>query len=94
VTHFSRSSTRTLREGVIVDGRRYSPERLREAITAAKTRAAKLDLLVEQGDFYRAYALSYREGEKYSRLEHDPSRSDLLVQILKPRVPLPARAKK
>jgi hypothetical protein len=41
---------------------------------------------VENAEYINNYKLDYQEGEKYPHLERDPSKPDLLEQILKPRV--------
>ncbi|HEY6147671.1 MAG TPA: M61 family peptidase, partial [Thermoanaerobaculia bacterium] len=56
---------------VAVNGRRWSHEILREAIRdSAKT---ALELLVENGDYYRSHRLDYAGGERYPKLERDAS---------------------
>ena len=69
---------------VAVNGRRWSADLLREAVEATKTGGA-LDLLVENGQFFRTHPLDYKEGAKYPKLERNPSSPDLLSEILKPR---------
>jgi predicted metalloprotease with PDZ domain len=68
-----------------VNGRRFSVARLREAVGAAKGTAAKIDLIVENGDFLKSHALDYHEGERYPRLVRDETKPDLLSLITKPR---------
>jgi predicted metalloprotease with PDZ domain len=71
-----------------VDGRRWShsrfPNLLREAIGAAKGRSQPLRLLVENADYYRTIEVDYHGGERYPHLERDPSKPDLLGEIIKP----------
>jgi predicted metalloprotease with PDZ domain len=68
---------------VAVNGRRFSPEILREAIKASKNSSATVDLLVENTDYYKTYKLDYHGGEKYPHLVRDESKPDLLSEILK-----------
>jgi len=68
---------------VAVNGRRFSPEILRDAIKAAKGTTATVDLLVENTDYYKTYKLDYHDGEKYPHLVRDESKPDLLSDILK-----------
>jgi predicted metalloprotease with PDZ domain len=68
---------------VAVNGRRFSPEILRDAIKAAKGSSAMIDLLVENADYYKTYKLDYHGGEKYPHLVRDESKPDLLSEILK-----------
>ena len=70
---------------VAVNGRRWSRESLREAIRGS--RSAPVELLVENGDFYRTHRLEYSGGERYPRLERDAGKPDLLTSILRPLAP-------
>ena len=64
---------------VAVNGRRWSREILRAAIRASRT--APVELLVENGEFFRTYRLDYAGGERYPRLERDTAKTDLLSSI-------------
>ena len=66
-----------------VNGRRFTPEILREAVKAAKSASATIELLVENADYYKTYKLDYHGGEKYPHLIRDDSKPDLLSEILK-----------
>jgi len=68
---------------VAVNGRRFSPEILREAIKAAKNSSATIDLLIENNDYFKTFKLDYHGGEKYPHLTRDQSKPDLLAEILK-----------
>jgi predicted metalloprotease with PDZ domain len=57
---------------VAVNGRRFTPEIVRDAIKAAKS-----------GDYYKTYKIDYHAGEKYPHLVRDDSKPDLLTDILK-----------
>ena len=70
---------------VAVNGRRFTPEVLRDAIRAAKSSSVTVDLLVENADYYKTCKLDYHEGEKYPHLVRDDSKPDLLSEILKAR---------
>ncbi|HYM75858.1 MAG TPA: M61 family peptidase [Candidatus Dormibacteraeota bacterium] len=70
---------------VAVNGRRFSPEILRDAIKSAKTGTSTIDLLVENSDYYKTYKLDYHAGEMYPHLVRDESKPDLLTDILKAR---------
>ncbi len=70
---------------VAVNGRRFSPEVLRDALKAAKTGSAPIELLVENTDYYKTYRIDYHGGEKYPHLVRDESKPDLLTDILKAR---------
>jgi predicted metalloprotease with PDZ domain len=68
---------------VAVNGRRFAPEVLRDAIKSAKNSTATIDLLVENADYYKTFKLDYHGGEKYPHLVRDDSKPDLLSEILK-----------
>jgi predicted metalloprotease with PDZ domain len=70
---------------VAVNGRRFSPEILRDAIKTAKQSSTPIDLLVENSDYYKTYNINYHAGEKYPHLVRDDSKPDLLSDILKAR---------
>ncbi len=69
---------------VAVNGRRWSPEVLREAVRGSKSSQETLDLLVENNSYFKTYRLNYHGGERYPHLERDQGRPDLLTQIIKP----------
>ena len=66
-----------------VNGRKYSPEVLRDALTAGKGGTAPLELLVENTDYYKTYKVDYHGGERYPHLVRDESKPDLLSEIYK-----------
>ena len=68
---------------VAVNGRRFSPEVLQDALKAAKDSTAPIELLVENTDYYKTYKIDYHGGEKYPHLVRDESKPDLLTDILK-----------
>jgi predicted metalloprotease with PDZ domain len=70
---------------VALNGRGYSADVLRDALTATKQTTVPLELLIENAGYYRTYALDYHDGERNPILERVPSRPDLLGDILKPR---------
>jgi predicted metalloprotease with PDZ domain len=66
-----------------VNGRRFSPQLLRDGI-AATADGRQLQLLVEQDGFFTDYGLDYEGGDRYPALERIPEQPDLLTQILSP----------
>jgi predicted metalloprotease with PDZ domain len=69
---------------VAVNGRRFTPDILREALRAAKGSGPNMELLLTNGDFFKSYNLNYHGGEKYAHLVRDSSRPDVLSEIIKP----------
>lgn len=70
---------------VAINGRRFSAEVLHDALRAGKAVPAPLELLVENGDFFRTYRVDYHGGDRYPHLTRDPKKPDLLAAILKAR---------
>jgi len=66
-----------------VNGRRFSPERLDDAL-AESVAARKIELLLLEGDRFRTIELDYRDGPRYLELVRDESKPDLLAEILRP----------
>lgn len=68
---------------ITVNGRPWSTDVLHEAITAAKSGTTPIELVVENGSFTGAYKLNYHGGERYPHLERDPTKPDLLGEVIK-----------
>jgi predicted metalloprotease with PDZ domain len=67
-----------------VNGRKYTPDILRDALKGGKGNGPNLELLIVNGDYYKSYSLNYHEGEKYAHLVRDESKPDMLSDIIKP----------
>ncbi|MGB9471756.1 MAG: hypothetical protein WBQ59_20590, partial [Candidatus Acidiferrum sp.] len=77
---------------VAVNGRKWNPDILRDAIARTKNGKEPIELLTENGDFYQTYRIDYHGGERYPHLEPIGGKTDLLTEITKmkaPAVPLP-----
>lgn len=72
-------------EIVAVDGKVYSGDALKEAVTAAKGTTAPIRLLVKTGERYRDIAIDYHGGLRYPRLEKIGTGEGGLDRLLKPR---------
>lgn len=72
-----------------VNGRRWKTELLHGALKAAKGGTDPIELLVENGDYFRTCRVDYHGGPRYPHLERDPARPDLLSVILEPRAKNP-----
>jgi len=68
---------------ITVNGRPWSTDVLHEAIAAAKSSTTPIELVVENGSFTGAYKLNYHGGERYPHLERDPTKPDLLGEVIK-----------
>ncbi len=71
---------------VAVNGRRFSRDVLRDAIRATKS-GEKLELLVENGEYFETHGLAYAGGLRYPQLERDETKPDLLSRIITARAP-------
>jgi predicted metalloprotease with PDZ domain len=69
---------------VAVNGKDYSPEALKDAVTAAKTAKAPIELLVKNVDVYSTVKIDYHGGLKYPHLVRAKG-NDLLTAITAPR---------
>jgi predicted metalloprotease with PDZ domain len=76
---------------VAVDGRRYTNDRLRDALRLARGGTEPIELLVENADTFRVCKVDDHGGERYPVLVRDPSRPDLLSAIGKPLVPVSSK---
>ncbi len=66
-----------------VNGRKFSPQVLRDALQKGRASSETLDLLVENTEYYRTFKLDYHGGEKYPHLVRDETKPDLLSEIIK-----------
>jgi predicted metalloprotease with PDZ domain len=69
---------------VAVNGRKWSPSVLHEALKAAQGSDRPIDLLVENAQFFKTYSVAYHDGEKNPHLERASGEPDILGDILKP----------
>jgi predicted metalloprotease with PDZ domain len=69
---------------VAVNGRKFTPGVLREALKAGKTTSRPLELLVLNDDYYRTDAVDYHGGERYPQLVREEGKTDVLDEIAKP----------
>jgi predicted metalloprotease with PDZ domain len=70
---------------VAVNGRKYSNDDLKGAITAAKGGKQPIRLLVKKGDLYRTVSLNYHDGLRYPTLERVGTGPSSLDALLAPR---------
>jgi len=68
---------------IAVNGRKFSPEVLHDAIKSAKGGKDPIELLVENTDYYKTFKLDYHDGEKYPHLVRDEAKPDLMTEIVK-----------
>jgi hypothetical protein len=70
---------------VAVNGRRFSFQVFRDALSAGKNSSQPLQLLIENTNYFRTFNLDYHGGEKYPHLVRDESKPDMLTDIVRPR---------
>jgi predicted metalloprotease with PDZ domain len=71
---------------VAVNGRRFSTDDLRRAIAASKDTQGPIELIVENGSYFRTLQINYHGGLRYPHLERVSGGQDLLAAIAAPRV--------
>jgi hypothetical protein len=69
---------------IAVNGRKFDPDILRDALKAGKGNGPNLELLVMNGDYFKTFTLNYHDGEKFAHLVRDESKPDILSDIIKP----------
>jgi len=77
---------------VAVNGRRWTPEVLHEAIRRAKGGKEPIELLVENEEYFQNYRIDYHGGERYPHLERN-GKPDLLSEVARMKAPAVPLAK-
>ncbi len=70
---------------VAVNGREFSADTIKEAITAAKGGTAPIELLVKRGNRYDTLRIAYHGGLQYPHLERIAGKPDRLSELYKAR---------
>nr|WP_158185624.1 tetratricopeptide repeat protein [Xanthomonas hyacinthi] len=70
---------------VAVNGREYSADTIKDAITAAKGGTAPIELLVKRGNRYDTLRIAYHGGLQYPHLERIAGKPDRLSELYKAR---------
>jgi len=70
---------------IAVNGRRYTAEVLDAAIAAAQADHKPIELMVENGDFFRVLSVSYFDGPRWPHLTRVEGSSDSLTEVLRAR---------
>lgn len=74
---------------VAVNGRKFSPDVMRDALKASKNSREPLQLLIENAEYFKAVSLDYHDGLRYPHLVRDSSKPDFIGDIIKPKVTTP-----
>jgi hypothetical protein len=67
---------------VAVNGRHWKEDLLTTAVKEGKDGSAPLELLVENGDFFRTHAVDYHGGLRYPHLVRAEGKEDRLAAVL------------
>jgi predicted metalloprotease with PDZ domain len=68
---------------IAVNGRRWSPVQLHTALVEAHRTSQAIEMIVENGEFYKTYSLAYFDGDVQPHLQRDRSQDDVLTEIFK-----------
>jgi predicted metalloprotease with PDZ domain len=74
---------------IAVNGKAYSAEALKSAITDAAKGGPLVELIVRNQDLFRTVRIDYRDGLRYPHLEPIAGKADGLQAVLAPRAPKP-----
>jgi predicted metalloprotease with PDZ domain len=69
---------------IAVNGRKWKPDVLSDAVKSAQRSEGPINLLVENGQFFQTYSVPYHDGNRFPHLERDSSKPDLLGRMLAP----------
>lgn len=72
---------------IAINGRKWTPDMLRDSIARAKNSKQPIELLAENGDFFQTYRIDYHGGERYPHLEPASGKTDILTEITKMKAP-------
>lgn len=67
-----------------VNGRKWTPPLLHQAIKTAQGSSQSIELLVENAQFFKTISVDYHDGEKNPHLERISNQPDVLGEMLKP----------
>jgi predicted metalloprotease with PDZ domain len=75
---------------IAINNKPFSPGAMSAALQQAKTDTAPLEFIVTNESEFHVMHINYHDGEKYPHLERVDGTPDVLGDILKPLVPVPA----
>jgi len=76
---------------IAVNGRRASAPLIRAGLKSARETRQPIELIVENGGFFKTYSIPYYEGEKNPHLERVEGKPDRLGDIVKPKTGSPPK---
>ncbi len=78
---------------IAVNDRKFTKEILRDALKLETQNSTPLELLAQNGEFFRTYSVGYHGGERYPYLEREVSKPDLLTAIIRQTIPAVSTSK-
>jgi len=72
---------------VAVNGRKYSKDVIHDALTAGKNGNAPLELLLQNGEYFKTVQINYHDGNRFPHLVRQANQPDLLSEIIKQHAP-------
>ncbi len=76
---------------IAIGGHKWSADAARETVIKAEESSDPIELIVGAADLVRVLHIDYHGGLRNPPLVREPSRTDLLSQILAPKAPTPGR---
>jgi predicted metalloprotease with PDZ domain len=70
---------------IAINGRKFTPDTLRNAVKASKTATAPIEVIAQNGDFFGVYKVDYHGGAMYPHLVRVEGKPDLLSAIMSKR---------
>ena len=70
---------------IAVNSRRFSSTELARALRASKEATGPIELIIENGSYFKSVKVDYHSGLKYPHLERVTDASDVLTAIAKSR---------
>jgi len=71
---------------VAVNGRKFSIDELKRAISGSKSTTSPLEFIVENGGYFKVVSVNYHDGLRYPHLEPVAGKADMLTTIAAARV--------
>jgi predicted metalloprotease with PDZ domain len=68
---------------IAVDGKKFTRYVIRDGLRLATGTASPIELLAQNGDFFKTYPVEYHGGERYPFLERVASRPDMLGAMIR-----------
>jgi predicted metalloprotease with PDZ domain len=74
---------------IAVNGRRFSTDEMKRALAATKNATTPVELIVENGSYFKTVRIDYHGGLRYPHLERVAGQADVLTGIAEAKVKQP-----